>query len=137
MREKPFPYRQIVQTQIRCRIMRRLIRIFRSPCLQYGILKFEIPPNIPKIRNGLVLLTRVGKSIRLKWVKEDIYKSNLLSKRFLFLRQVEYIVFDFISALCTQIISLFENLTSFENSVESLVKPVGKHPHCCSITRLI
>ena len=27
-----------------------------------------MPPNIPKIGNGLELLTRVGKSIWLKWV---------------------------------------------------------------------
>ena len=31
--------------------------------------KRKIPLNIPKIGNGLVLLIRVGKFIRLKWVK--------------------------------------------------------------------
>ena len=29
--------------------------------------------NIPKIGNGIVLLIRVGESIRLKWVKANTY----------------------------------------------------------------
>ena len=42
-------------------------------CLQNVLLKFEekkskIPPNTPKIGNGLILLIRVRKSIGLKWL---------------------------------------------------------------------
>ena len=39
--------------------------------------KWKIPPNTPKIRNVLVLLIRVGKSIWLKWV--NLYYAVLLT----------------------------------------------------------
>ena len=52
-----------------------LIRTF-TVCSQNFLLKFEkkwkIPPNIPKIGNGLVLLIKVGKSTMLKWVKQHL-----------------------------------------------------------------
>ena len=48
-----------MHTQIRHRIIRCIIRIY-TVFLHYIILK--IPPNIPKIRNRLFLLIKVGKS---------------------------------------------------------------------------
>ena len=64
---------QNVQTQIRRRKMWRLIRVF-TVCLQHVLLnlnenELNIPPNIPKHRNGLAQLIMVGDFNRLKWVK--------------------------------------------------------------------
>ena len=64
-------HRQPVQTQIRRRRTRRLIRV-STVCLQNISLKENNEkklPDTPIIGNGLVQWIRVGKSIRLKWVK--------------------------------------------------------------------
>ena len=57
-------HRQTVQTQIRCRTMRCLIRV-STVCLQNVLLKFDqkqkIQPNTPKIGNGFLLLIRVDR----------------------------------------------------------------------------
>ena len=70
---------QTVQTQIRLRIMRCLIRIF-TICLRNVLIKIwkkmKIPPNFPKIGHELALLISVGKSIRIERVKFVIFFSN-------------------------------------------------------------
>ena len=47
----------------------------------------KIQPNIPKIRNGLILKIEIGKFIRIKWVKavafkKEVPKENLNSATF-------------------------------------------------------
>ena len=65
-------HRQTVQTQIRNRRLRRLIRV--STVYLQNVLSnlkkknMKIPPNNPENRNGRVQLIRLGNSIRLKWV---------------------------------------------------------------------
>ena len=67
-------HRKTVQTQIRHRIMRCLIRIgtacLHNLQLKFGkkMKKYHLHCNIPKIGNELVQLIGVGNSIRLKWV---------------------------------------------------------------------
>ena len=69
-------HQQTVQNQIRrCKTL-HLIR-FSTVCKQKFLLRFElkwkIPPNNPKIRNGSDHLIRMGKYIRHKWIKEWLY----------------------------------------------------------------
>ena len=59
-----------MQTQIRYRMLRCLIRVFTLSSVQNVSFKYgKNITNTPKIRNGLVLLIRVGRSFWLKWVK--------------------------------------------------------------------
>ena len=82
-------HRQTMQTQIRHRMMRCLIRIF-TVCLQNNLSKFEkkkrkIQPKVPKLVNGLVLLIRIAKSILLQGLSYNstVIIFNLVCDRFL------------------------------------------------------
>ena len=81
-------HRQTVWTKIRHFMMWCLIRIF-TVCLQNFLLKFgkgqKIPPNTPKIGNGLTLLIRIGKSFQLKWIKSIFICSEIITYYYIFL----------------------------------------------------
>ena len=63
-------HRQTVQTQIRCRIMRHLIRVStaNSHFSPEPNKPKKITPNTPQVANGLFQYIRVENSTRLQWV---------------------------------------------------------------------
>ena len=75
-------HRQTVQTQIRRRRTRRLIRVF-TVCWQEFLTKIEqkwkSTPDTPKIGNGLVQLRRMDGSTRQMWVKEMSCRTSHIS----------------------------------------------------------
>ena len=59
----------------------RVYNVFSYNILIEFELNWKIISNTPKIGNGLVLLIRVGKFIRLKWVKRICLKTDLTLMR--------------------------------------------------------